>query len=534
MQDSLVATYTGLGHLATSAQRAVGNTSSGNVQVETSYSAYSYDALANGYKTTSSTYTSTRNDSFIGGQAWSWGLKGGTSTFAPLTGRLLSSAQGNHSDQFVYDSAGNTVFQWGADTQQHYSDLASYYGADGKLRTVDRRNLTGIADGKSVWEEYRYDALGRRVWVRTLNWCSSVSYGACSLNLVRRTVWDGDQALYEIQMQESEQENDSVPTQTGSLGSDMYDPNPLTGRVLHTYGPGIDQPLSTIRMAFANAPGGSGFHRWQQFAVIPIWDDRGRAPYVVFANGTRTRCESGAPVCLGTYWVLGWRAYGSRSNGAVTSTSSQAAWLGNVLEDHHDASGLLYRRNRYYNPQTGRFTQEDPIGLAGGMNVYGFAEGDPATYADPYGLKIMYHGATREESERMRRALRWVAARSATFRAVFNALATSKSVVVHLGPNFGLPCYNTTTGICTFAWAFHPGETLSQMGPFRSDEQYALDMAHELYHAAAILRNRVKTDVNPDCGSADYFGKAEPCAQEYDRQTKREVEQSTGRTPEEK
>jgi RHS repeat-associated protein len=57
-----------------------------------------------------------------------------------------------------------------------------------------------------------------------------------------------------------------------------------------------------------------------------------------------------------------------------------------VLEDHHDASGLLYRRNRYYNPQTGRFTQEDPIGLAGGMNAYGFANGDPASYADPYGL----------------------------------------------------------------------------------------------------------------------------------------------------
>jgi RHS repeat-associated protein len=51
-----------------------------------------------------------------------------------------------------------------------------------------------------------------------------------------------------------------------------------------------------------------------------------------------------------------------------------------------DASGQMYMRNRYYNPQTGQFTQPDPIGLAGGLNSYVFAEGDPVTYSDPYGL----------------------------------------------------------------------------------------------------------------------------------------------------
>jgi RHS repeat-associated protein len=51
-----------------------------------------------------------------------------------------------------------------------------------------------------------------------------------------------------------------------------------------------------------------------------------------------------------------------------------------------DGTGQLYRRNRYYDPGTGRFTQEDPIGLAGGLNLYGYANGDPVNFSDPFGL----------------------------------------------------------------------------------------------------------------------------------------------------
>jgi hypothetical protein len=32
------------------------------------------------------------------------------------------------------------------------------------------------------------------------------------------------------------------------------------------------------------------------------------------------------------------------------------------------------------------FTQEDPIGIAGGLNLYGYADGDPINFSDPFGL----------------------------------------------------------------------------------------------------------------------------------------------------
>jgi len=53
------------------------------------------------------------------------------------------------------------------------------------------------------------------------------------------------------------------------------------------------------------------------------------------------------------------------------------AWYGSIIDRGVESSGLIYLRYRYYDPGSGQFTQQDPIGLAGGLNVNGFAGGDP-------------------------------------------------------------------------------------------------------------------------------------------------------------
>jgi RHS repeat-associated protein len=89
-------------------------------------------------------------------------------------------------------------------------------------------------------------------------------------------------------------------------------------------------------------------------------------------------CE-GQGGCVNVLWPAPIR--GAYHQGDATGGD----WVGSLVPGMQDASGLLYKRNRYYNPQTGQFTQPDPIGIAGGLNTYGFAEGDPVSFDDPYG-----------------------------------------------------------------------------------------------------------------------------------------------------
>ena len=69
--------------------------------------------------------------------------------------------------------------------------------------------------------------------------------------------------------------------------------------------------------------------------------------------------------------------------------SSRVMWKGLMWEGGPatgDVVGLYYVRGRWYDPQAGRFVQEDPMGVDGGINVYTFAGDDPINGSDPSGM----------------------------------------------------------------------------------------------------------------------------------------------------
>jgi len=224
-----------------------------------------------------------------------------------------------------------------------------------------------------------YDALGRRVLVRTRQ---EFACGLNCRNAIVRTVWDGDQVLYEISSQgatsastaEVERDVDHVVDQTQSL----YFPY---GRIVYTHGQSVDRPLAFARISYSNVfpdpililpqANWQGHYDLGYYWASPIMCRRYPDPI----NGTS--------YCMQIDWPAPymWKTMYERSRG-----SGPVSWMGSLIEEGRDASGQMYRRNRYYDPVTGRFTQEDPMGLAGGLNAYGFAGGDPVNFGDPSGL----------------------------------------------------------------------------------------------------------------------------------------------------
>jgi RHS repeat-associated protein len=396
MSDKVDATFSGLGHLTASHLRQdLFSVRTGGPVVYATVDTIIYDGLGN--IMASAFWDSVYTGSWDRTRRVTWNAY---TSVGRLSARSLEyTAPGTayccDNTTYSHDAAGNTYFEATSNYASTVTgERAAYYGPDERLLATDTRT-----SGRRTFEEYRYDGLGRRILVRSVKTCEGGTHTVdCRAPYVRRTIWDGQQELAEIQVP-VDPDNAQIEEMDTGYPLRMYypglDPNTYYGRVV--YGPGlaVDQPLSVTRYEYRDAPDGGASLTWPRFSWQIFWNYQGLPVFGTLTTGAwahpyqlgqnQTACPGPADAtpqrCVKVQWPLAHSAY-DQNRGNIPYPS----WHGSLLEGKRDRSGLEYRRNRQYDPVTGRFTQEDPIGLAGGMNTYGFAGSDPINANDPFGL----------------------------------------------------------------------------------------------------------------------------------------------------
>jgi RHS repeat-associated protein len=214
-------------------------------------------------------------------------------------------------------------------------------------------------------------------------------------------MWDGSaevaelRAPYDAGNPALEETDSGLAWQPSAYYGDV---NAFFGRVVYAPGLAVDEPLSVTRYEYRDRVSGAISNSaltWPTFTLMPFYDYRSTPVWGLFANGAvanpylsgGSSCpppgSGGTQRCVLLSWPFAGNAWNKARGGGLLYS-----WHGSIIATKRDGSGLHYMRNRVYDPGTGRFTQEDPIGLAGGLNTYGFAGGDPQNSSDPFGLCV--------------------------------------------------------------------------------------------------------------------------------------------------
>jgi RHS repeat-associated protein len=136
-------------------------------------------------------------------------------------------------------------------------------------------------------------------------------------------------------------------------GAQFLEERPSAGATKrHVYGPGIDQPLAQVS-------GGA--------TTYSVADHLGSV--------VRATDQAGAPTLT--------REYDPWGNPLQGSATSGFAFTGREWDAEVQ---LAYYRARYYEPRIGRFINEDPVRILGGLNLYGYVRNNPVNLVDAFGL----------------------------------------------------------------------------------------------------------------------------------------------------
>ena len=371
---------------------------------------YEYDAAGNVTKLT---------DPWGKDTAYTYDALGRISGITDGSGTMLA--------QYQYDGAGrvNCLRQGnGVETRYGYGDdgtlseltavmpdgkalLNLSYAYDGNGNCIrkgkdryayDSRNRLTEASYDGRWERYTYDHAGNRLSKETESGCERYTYNALN-QLTSLTKPDGAQTLYAYDSQ-----GNLLEERGGRNRSYAYD---ALGRLIET-----DTENAVCRYHYD----GEGMRYRSEKDGVPsycfydrgslLWEGSHPGSGIRYTRGLDTVCseqgegnrhhhvrdELGSALFLLDEERNITKACRYDAFGNLLSESGQAPnRLLYTGQQYDRETGQYYLRARYYNPETGRFTQEDTY-RGDGLNLYAYCANNPVKYVDPTGHEKKLYG----------------------------------------------------------------------------------------------------------------------------------------------
>jgi RHS repeat-associated protein len=243
------------------------------------------------------------------------------------------------SNVYSYDPAGNrtdplanAVIGAGNRTQQFRGESLSY--------DLDGNVTSKVGNGRS-WT-YAWDAAGQLLEVKESGAVvSTFAYDALGRRVMRTRPGGAEWYLYDGQNVVLDLDNSMAMTRE------------------YLWYPGTDRLLSVTAIG-----------TWKGVAIN---DQR-------IGDAVRGIADADGGAVLKRYLLTAW--------GGLSADTGTIVRIQMAGREYDQETGLYYMRARYYDPKLGRFLSEDPLGLAGGMNLYAYAGNDPINFYDPNGLEM--------------------------------------------------------------------------------------------------------------------------------------------------
>jgi RHS repeat-associated protein len=248
-------------------------------------------------------------------------------------------------------------------------------------------------------------------------------------------------------------------------------------------------------------------------SLVMVGGQNGTAIVNVKANGTED--VNSSVITRGPFGTL-------EGGGSVPSTNAQTGFAG--ASTPNQTGGFVYLRNRWYDPKTGRFLTQDPIGLAGGVNLYAYAGNNPVIFSDPFGLLDV-----TVEGENSKKVVAFLLATSPSFKKIYDDLDANHDIHLTIrdgGP--GEPNHyhpeSPTSGTVIYNQALVDEDNAKNATkrPWVATDVSAV--AHEVGHAAAWLSNgRLLPHA---CNSEERYG-GPACIMDWENKVRHEVGPAT-------